>query len=130
MYQGSTAIVWEKVGDVTVVRFTQAKITEAFNAREAGAELKKIAQQIGGKILVDLANVQFMASVGISELIAFNRSTRALGGHVKICCVSPLLMQVFISCGIDAVLEIHPTRADALHAFHVGAQSREGSAVG
>jgi anti-anti-sigma factor len=129
MSQGISAITWENVDDITVVRFTECKISETFSAREAGAELEKIAQQIGGKIVVDLANVQFMASVGISELITFSRSVRALGGHVKICSISPLLMQVFLSCGIDTVLEIHPTRVDALHAFRVGAYAHQGSAT-
>lgn len=129
MQSGMSAIVWEKLGDVTVVRFTAPKITDELYARQAGAELRRIAQRMGGKILVDLSNVQFMASVGITELITFNKSVRSLGGHVKICSVSPLLMHVFVSCGIHVVLDIHPTQALALSAFHAGSHAPQGSTV-
>ena len=120
MFAGAHAVLCVKQGDVTVVRFKKSKVTEEVYAKQAGAELKEIAERVGGKIVVDLSNVAFMTSVGISELVTFNKSVRSHGGHLKLCGVSPLLMQAFTSSGLYAVFAVYSTLEKALEAFRVG----------
>lgn len=122
MYEGLDVILRETHGDVTVVKFAKPRITEEVLAKQAGIELKRIAQRIGGKIVMDLSNVLFISSVGLSELITFNRDVRAYGGHVKVCGISPLLRQVFVTCGLNSVLDICATRKEALDSFHTGSR--------
>ena len=117
MFETSSAIQWEKRGDITFVRFKVDKITELMYATQAGKELKTIAERVGGKMILNLSNVKFMASVGISIVVNLNRDLRARGGHLKVCEVFPLLMGIFKTTGLDAVLDIFPTEAEAIASF-------------
>lgn len=117
MFESSSAIHWEKRGDITFVRFKVDKITELPYATQAGKELKTLAERVGGKTIVNLSNVKFMSSIGISLLVTLNRDLRARGGHLKACEVFPLLMGIFQSTGLAGVLDICPTEAEAIASF-------------
>ena len=117
MFESSTAIHWEKRGDITFIRFKVDKITELTYVNQAEKELKTLTQRVGGKMIANLSNVKFMASVGISLLVSLNRDLRARSGHLKVCEVFPLLMGIFQSTGLDGVLDIFPTEAEAVASF-------------
>ncbi|NOZ21282.1 MAG: STAS domain-containing protein [Planctomycetes bacterium] len=118
--QPTEAICWEKEGDVTVVRFTENHIAdEAYTAR-ARKELRDLAKSVGGKVLVSLANVEFMASIGITLLVELDRLRRTSHIQLKVCEAQPLVRQVFLSAHLNRILGIYATRADALAAFAAG----------
>lgn len=128
MFETSRAIQWEKRGDIVFIRFKMDKITELAYATQAGRELNALAERVGGKMILNLSNVKFMASVGISLVVTLNRSLRARGGSLKVCDASPLLMGVFATTGLDAVLDICRTEALAVESFRKAAQEAVGSA--
>ena len=117
MFESSSATQWEKRGDITFIRFKVDKITELAYATQAGKELNTLAERIGGKMILNLSNVKFMASVGIALVVNLNRSLRARGGQLKVCEVFPLLMGIFATTGLAAVLDIFPTEALAAASF-------------
>ena len=128
MFESSSAVLWEKRGDITFIRFKVDKITELAYATQAGKELNALAERIGGKMILNLSNVKFMASVGISLAVSLNRSLRARGGQLKVCEVFPLLMGIFATTGLDAVLDIFPTEVQAIASFRKPQASAAGGA--
>ncbi|MEW6357956.1 MAG: STAS domain-containing protein [Planctomycetota bacterium] len=117
MFEASNAIHWEKRGDITFIRFKVDKVTDPLYANQAGKELNRLAERVGGKIIVNLSNVKFMSSIGITLLVTLNRTLRTHRGHLKVCEVFPLLMGIFTSTGLHSVLDIYPTEAEAIASF-------------
>ncbi|MEW6359715.1 MAG: STAS domain-containing protein [Planctomycetota bacterium] len=111
------AIRWEKEGDVTVVRFTANQVADEVYARRARRELRELAEAVGGKMIVSLVNVQFMASVGITLLVELNRLRHSSHIQLKVCDIQPLVKQVFISAHMNKILGIYETKAEAMAAF-------------
>lgn len=64
-------------------------------------------------VLVDLSAVDFMASSGISMLIAAARGRAALGGKLVLCHCQPRVTHVLSTAGIDSILPICKDRDDA-----------------
>ncbi|NOZ23086.1 MAG: STAS domain-containing protein [Planctomycetes bacterium] len=117
MFEASSAIQWEKRGDITFIRFKVDKVTDPLYANQAGKELNTLAERVGGKVILNLSNVKFMSSIGITLLVTLNRNLRARRGHLKVCEVFPLLMGIFSSTGLQSVLDVYPTEAEAIASF-------------
>jgi anti-sigma B factor antagonist len=66
------------------------------------------------RLIVDLAAVGFIDSVGLSVLVQNAKLVLAGGALFEIVGVSSRLLQVFALTGIRDVLTFHPTREEAL----------------
>ena len=115
-----TAIRWRKEGDITVIRFTANQIADEEYTRRARRELRQLVQAKGGKVIVSLANVEFMASIGITLLVELNRLRHSSAVQLKVCDMQPMVSQVFTSAHIDRILGIYGTKAEAVAAFDAG----------
>ena len=73
-------------------------------------------------VLVDLSAVDFIASGGISMLIAAARGRAGQGGKLVLCQCQPRVRQVLATAGIDSIIQIFEQRDDA-HAELVGNDS-------
>ena len=124
------AIAWERVGDITIVRFTANRITDIDYSKKATDELKYLVVSLGGKMVVSLKNVMFMSSVGVSILVDLNKQLRSVGGRLKVCDVQPLVGDVFRSIELDKALDLYETRAEAMALITGRGHQEEGEAVG
>lgn len=68
-------------------------------------------------VVVDLADVTLMNSSGLGTLIAASRSMSAVDGRIVICGARDHLLKLLEMTRLDAVLEHHPTREEALEAL-------------
>ena len=68
-------------------------------------------------IILNLANVAFIDSFGVGEILASYTSTQNLGGKMKLAHISKKLDLVFKVTWLDHVLEIFETEAAALKSF-------------
>ncbi|MBQ0976104.1 STAS domain-containing protein [Actinospica acidiphila] len=71
-------------------------------------------------LVLDLAQVRFCDSAGLSALIGLWHATQALGGALGLADVPDRLMRMLVLTGVDAVLPIHATAAEALIAMTNG----------
>ncbi|NOZ23824.1 MAG: STAS domain-containing protein [Planctomycetes bacterium] len=120
MLEGKKLVAWEIHGDVIVARFTVPRITEMTQAEDAFKEMQTLAQQsirMGGKVLLNLSNMQFMSSTGLARLVDLRKKTTAMGVHLRLCSLTPLLTNILKGTGMLGILDIHPTQQDALDAF-------------
>ena len=107
-----------EVGDVTMVRFRDQRITEDRRAQEVGEELYSLLE--GGnchKLLLNLGSVDFLSSSALGKLITLDKRTRARGGVLKLSNICPELFQIFAVTRLDRLFDIERDEAAALAAF-------------
>jgi anti-anti-sigma factor len=93
---------WEDLGDVDVIKPTEDLLT-----REAlDAFLDSVALRPGIHLILDLENVQFLASAALGRLISVKKRVDAVGGRFSIRHVHPDLMEVFRITRLEHVFEM------------------------
>ena len=120
MAESQGAVSWERIGDVSVIRFNASRVTDIEFSQQAMAELADFIQQIGGKVIFSLKNVAFLSSVGVSILVELNNKLRAAGGRLKVCDIQPLVWDIFRSIELHRAIDLVQTRGEAMTAFNTG----------
>ena len=85
----------------------------------APALRSRIEQVVDGgarRLVVDLADVSFMDSSGLSVLVAGFKGMREAGGEMVVVCPNTSIAKIFSITGLDRVFSIHPSLAEALSA--------------
>jgi anti-anti-sigma factor len=108
--------------DVLVVYFTDAKILDETRIAQIGADLMSSAASAGQskKMLVNFQGVQFMSSAMIGKLVLLNKKCRTDEVALKMCMISPNVLEVFKITKLNKVFEIFDTEEKALKAFNKG----------
>lgn len=91
-------------GDVTCLALTgrlDIEGTQAIEQKFSFATTVKAA-----KIVVDLAGVSFLASIGIRLLVTSARAQAARGGKLVLAAPQPLVRKVLETAGIDQLIGI------------------------
>jgi len=106
------------VGDVTVVRFADRRILDDVNIQEIGQELYQLVEEEHrDRVLLNLCDVDFLASSALGKLITLQRKIKARGGTLKLSNVRPEIYEVFAITKLNAKFEIHDEEEEALKAF-------------
>jgi anti-sigma B factor antagonist len=69
-----------------------------------------------GSVVVDLTPVAFMDSTGLSVLLAAHKRARADGGGIRLVCPEGPVLRVLRLTGMDKVLSVHGSLAQAVAA--------------
>ncbi|GHB38808.1 anti-sigma factor antagonist [Streptomyces xanthochromogenes] len=69
-------------------------------------------------VLIDLSELTYCDSTGITVLIGADRRARQEGGSLSLVAVNPDLMHVFRIIGLDQLFTFQPTVEDAIDALH------------
>ncbi|MBI5034604.1 MAG: STAS domain-containing protein [Chloroflexi bacterium] len=69
-------------------------------------------------LLVDLQETRYISSNGLRVLLAAQKQAQKQGGAIKLCALSPRLVEIFEMAGFDRVFEIFATREDAQRAMN------------
>jgi len=107
-----------KTGDVSVVRFQDAKILDEAAIQELGTELFALVELDNRKaILLDFDGVEFLSSAALGKLITFDRKVKTAKGRLKMCGIAPGILEVFQVTKLNKVFDIRSDLADGLAAF-------------
>lgn len=71
-------------------------------------------------LVLDMAEVDFVDSTGLSTLIVLMHATQEAGGSLRIASVPDRLVRMVTMTGISQLLPLHDTVADALAALAAG----------
>jgi anti-anti-sigma factor len=96
-----------------IVILTPRGRLDAASARPLEAELKQHLADGRVRVIVDLKDTRYIGSNGLRVLLAALKQAKARGGAVKLCCLSPRLIEILEMVGLDCVFEIFATRAEA-----------------
>ena len=109
----------QEKNDVVVVNFKQVKILDEATIRQIGEEFKNLTIEAAAdrKLLLNFERVEFMSSSMIGQIIRLNKQCRNDKVRLKLCGISPGIMEVFNLMRLHKVLEIHQDEEEALEAF-------------
>jgi anti-sigma B factor antagonist len=107
-----------EVGDVTRVRFRDAKIVEDMAIQEVGQQLFRLVEVDNrDKLLLSFATVEFLSSAALGKLITLDKKIKAHGGTLKLSNIRPEIYEVFAITKLNRLFDIRKEEADALAAF-------------
>jgi len=75
----------------------------------------------GDRVVLDLAGVDYIASVGLRVLMLAARKVKAQGGTLVLAAMQPVVKEIFDISRFAAILEAFPTVRDALAKVAPGA---------
>jgi anti-anti-sigma factor len=64
-------------------------------------------------VVLDMAGVTFISSLGMGSMLAFRRSLVSHGGQVRLAAVQPLVLDAFRRAHLYEVFTFYPTVAEA-----------------
>jgi anti-anti-sigma factor len=113
----------EKLGDVTVVRFTHRTILAIDSIEAVGQRLLALVRDDGArKLVLDFEPVESLTSSMLGKFVTVQREIEAVSGRMVFCNVDLFLQQIFALCNMPpqivlkpdlpaALAELHPTEA-------------------
>jgi len=81
------------------------------------AALKPLVEQsrvLGGTLVIDLAGVEYISSVGLRVLMIAAKELRTSGAKIAVAALQPVVAEIFAISRFDRVLGVFPTVRSAL----------------
>ena len=103
-----------QVGDRVVLQVTGR--LDAGNASDFEAQCESWISQGFHQLVIDLANLTYVSSMGLRSFMAIDKHLRESGGQLRTCCQSGLVKQVFEITRMNSVIPPHETVEEALAA--------------
>ncbi|NKQ28361.1 STAS domain-containing protein [Streptomyces galbus] len=89
-------------------------------------EASDIIQRRCPHLILDLSQVGFCDSAGLSALIGLWHATQAVGGALGLANVPDRLMRMLVLTGVDTILSVHATTEEAVTAMIADSEPTEG----
>ena len=105
----------EQIGDVLVI-----ELPSRLDATGLAAVEKPFAEAgkgTKGKVLADMSDVNFVASLALRMLLTNLKAAQPLGGDVRLCGLQPQIAEIFRKSRFDTLFKIYPERDAALAAY-------------
>lgn len=87
---------------------------DAHAAPALEAEISPLTGVAGGRLVVDLTEVPFVDSTGLSVLVTALKGVRDAGGRLDVVVTAPRVLKVLAITGLDAVIPVHGSIEEAL----------------
>ncbi len=101
-----------KTGDVTTIA-----LKGRLDAASSKATEERILKTIEGgehRLVIDLAELAYISSVGLRVLMVVAKRLKPLGGKVAVCALQPSVRLVFDIAGFGTIFRIFATREEAV----------------
>jgi anti-sigma B factor antagonist len=100
---------------ITVVELMDKKILDEVSIAHIGDQLNAlVAESTLPKFVLDFAMVGQMSSSALGMLITLHKRIREKNGQMRLCGIRPSIYEVFSITRLNEILQIHPTRQDAI----------------
>ncbi len=108
-----------EVEDVLVVSFADAKILDEARIQQIGKELMELTAnaKASQKMVLNFQGVQFMSSAMIGKLVLLNKKAKAEKINLKLCNITPNVLEVFRITRLDKVFDIQQDQEQAIASF-------------
>ena len=103
---------------VTSLRFLDRQLVDGINLDALWQEVFQLIESRHRKhFVLDFSLVDFLACTALGKLIAVHKKVGGLNGMLKLCCISPEVLEVFSITKLDGLFRIEDTEASAIAAF-------------
>ena len=111
------AMAERAVGGVTIVDVTGSITIGAGGAEQLADKVRSLLQQGQKKIVVNLAEVAYMDSAGLGELVQAYSTTMRHGGALKLLNATSKLKDLLTITKLATVFELFDAESDAVASF-------------
>ena len=105
-------------GDVAVISFNRGRIRDE---REILKALESLGRYIESrtclKVLLDLANIEYLSSAGLGHLVGLLKKCRTRGGNLKLSGLNEAIRELFEVMRLDKIFELFPSAREAVESF-------------
>lgn len=108
-------ITSQQQGNVSIIA-VQGRV-DGFSAPELETALQEVIKAKRYKIVVDLAETEFMSSAGMRALLKARMDTQDKKGELRLAAPTPFIMDSLKLVGLDKLFKIYDTRDAALDGF-------------
>ena len=106
-----------KSGDAVVVNFLDHKIHATIAIADLGDELYEVAARPDcRKLVLNFADVEFLSSAMFGKVLGLKKRMAAKDGCLRLCEINPNVRLMFKLTGLDRILDIRESEAEALAA--------------
>ena len=105
-----------ELGDVTVIDIS-GRISLGEGAGVIRDTVRELTTRGTKKILLNLAEVRYIDSSGIGELVSCFTSVSSAGGRLKLMNLTKRLKDLLQMTGLYTVFDVHDDEADAVRSF-------------
>jgi anti-sigma B factor antagonist len=102
----------EQIDDVLVIELPPR--LDAVGVAALEGELAETIASHRGKVLADMSQVNFVASLALRMLLTSLKSVQPLGGDLRLAGLQPQIAEVFRKSRFDTLFKIYPDRESAL----------------
>ncbi|HEX2455265.1 MAG TPA: STAS domain-containing protein [Vicinamibacterales bacterium] len=110
-------IVERFVDDVVILDVRGGPISFSEASDQLLNAIRQVVQRGSRKILLNLRDVHYIDSVGLSEIVEGFKTSRNAGGMLKLCEVVPGFRRLLDVTKLDRVIEVFESEGDALRSF-------------
>lgn len=103
------------VGDVQILRFSGS--FDAYHAPEARQWLDQAMENKPVKLVVDLSDVLFLDSIGLSTLVRSMKRSRLAEGDLFLCGLQQPVRMILELTRLDSAFEIFNSEEEAVQAY-------------
>jgi anti-sigma B factor antagonist len=105
----------EVTGDVGIATLFVEEL-DASNTAEFKQHIAPVLAE-HRRVVIDLAQLRFIDSSGLGAVLSCLRQLSSRGGDLKLCSMSKPVRAAFELVRLHRVLDIYPSRAEAVQAF-------------
>jgi anti-sigma B factor antagonist len=109
----------EQIDDVLVITLPPRLDAVGVAALEGPLAAQATAHR--GKLIIDMSQVTFVASLALRMLLTTLKAVQPLGGDVRLAGLQAPIAEIFRKSRFDTLFTIYPDRATALAAYQADA---------
>lgn len=113
--KGAFGVKSEQIDDILVIELP-ARL-DAVGVAALEAQLNETVTAHKGKILVDMSQVNFVASLALRMLLTNLKAVQPLGGDLRLAGLQPQIAEIFRKSRFDTLFKIYPDREAGLATF-------------
>lgn len=113
--KGAFDVKSEQIDDVLVIELP-ARL-DAVGVAALEGQLNEAVTAHRGKVLADMSEVTFAASLALRMLLTALRAAQPLGGDLRLAGLQPQIAEIFRKSRFDTLFKIYPDRESALAAY-------------
>ena len=105
-------IAEERAGNVLIVAFKGR-----LDASSSSVAEKRLLDRIAAgehRLVIDLADLDYVSSVGLRVLLLAAKRIKAVQGQIAVCALKPTIATIFDIAGFATLFRIHATREEAV----------------
>jgi anti-sigma B factor antagonist len=116
---GNLGITEKRVDTVDVVSIRGR--LDASSSQDAEKRINALLDGGSMKILINLAELDYISSSGLRVMLAALKRLKKTGGDLKLACLKPAIQDVFSMAGFHRIFAIYGSEAEALESFGAAA---------